>query len=347
VPLIRRWLLLFLLAAGLFPTTLCAQKEFEKDNQGDWSVALPVNPKLTGDLTVAERAEATAWVNTVLELFHKMPLLADPRGFRVIVYVRAHPDNLDDNTIEGRATHISGFLQLNLASYEKTDNGVVPVESDSAASIQIAVNDLVPLFGASSMQTGSAQTADFRLGIPEPDGTIHGFPVYDRWVVIQKNDTPLFAPVKRGDYLKYRLKKAEASLAEMQGLVANAPQQVAGMPADTGTIEREQMQAELDANVETVQQLKQQSAEMSPDEAKLATTLSDTGETGAVQFSSPDDTSAMPVVTFNPALFDSSASRSAPRILAIKFDTDDANWPDILATIDQQLDWQGLQTLLQ
>ena len=335
------------LASICFPATLCAQKEFEKDNRGDWSVTLPVNPKLTGDLTLAERAETTAWVNAVLEMFHKMPLLADPRGFRVMVYVRAHPDNLDDNTIAGRATHVSGFVQLNLASYEKTENGVVPVQSDSAASIQIAVNDLVPVFGASLMQTGSAQTADFRLGIPKPDGTIHGYPVYDRWVVIQKNDTPLFAPVTRGDFLKYELKKAEAGLAEMQKLAANSPQQPAETHGEGAPGTPEQSHAALDAQASVVQQLKQQSAELSADDSNLPATLADTDENGAAQFSSPDDASATPVVTFNPALFASSASRSAPRIWRSNSIRTTPIGLDVLRTIDDQFDWHRLQSLLQ
>lgn len=285
MPMFRRLLIFSVLVAGFFPASLCAQKEFEKDNRGDWSVTLPVRPKVSGDLTVAERAEATTWINNCLELFHKMPLLNDPRGFRVIVYASAHPGNLDDDATEGRAEHVIGAVQLNLASYEKTASGITPVESDSAASIQIAVNDLVPVFGGGSHATSSDQIADFRLGIPPPDGTIHGFPVYDRWVVIQKNDTQLFAPVSRGDYLKYRLEKAEASLAEIQKRAANAQLHSAAVPAEAATSTRDQIQAAIDAQANTVQQLKQQSEELSPDDAKLATTLSDTGETGAVQFS--------------------------------------------------------------
>ena len=341
-----RWLLLScLLAAGISPATLRAQKELEKEYQGDWATPPPVQPKLSGDLTAAERAEAAAWINKFLELFHKMPLLNDPRGFRVIVHAQAHPENLDDSATEGRAKHVIGFVQLNLASFEKTENGIAPVETDSAASIQIAVNDLAPVFGTASMGTGPEQAGDFRLGMPQPDGTIHGFPVYDRWVVIQKSDTPLFAPVTRGDYLKYELKKAEDRLAAMRKRSANAPQSSA-VPAEETLNAEQPVQEALDAQATIVEQLKQQSAGMSPDEAGLPATLSDTGEDGPVQFSSPDDAGATPVVTFNPALFDSSASRSAPRILAIRFDTDDADWPDILQTIDQQLDWQGLQSLL-
>ncbi len=344
--MIRRLLLLPLFVCGFLPATLRAQKELEKEYQGDWATPPPVQPKLSGDLTAAERAEASSWLNGVLEQFHKMPLLNDPRGFRVIVYAQAHPENLDDSATEGRARHVIGFVQLNLASFEKTASGIEPVESDSAASIQIAVNDLVPVFGAASLETGPEQAADFRLGMPQPDGTIHGFPVYDRWVVIQKSDTPLFAPVRRGDYLKYELKKAEDRLAAMRKRPATMPQS-GEVPTDAAAGAQQSMQEALDAQASIVEQLKQQSAGMSSDEAELPTTLADTDENGAVQFSSPDDPSATPVVTFNPALFDSSASRSAPRILAIKFDTDDADWPDILETIDQQLDWQGLQSLLQ
>jgi hypothetical protein len=325
---------------------LHAQKELEKEYQGDWATPPPVQPKLSGDLNAAERAEASSWLNGLLEQFHKMPLLNDPRGFRVIVYAQAHPENLDDSATEGRAKHVIGFVQLNLASFEKTANGIAPVESDSAASIQIAVNDLVPVFGAASMETGPEQAGDFRLGIPPPDGTIHGFPVYDRWVVIQKSDTPLFAPVTRGNYLKYDLKKAEDRLADMRKRAASMPQS-GGAPAEETANVRQQVQEALDAQASIVEQLKQQSAGMSADEAELPATLADSGENGAVQFSSPDDASATPVVTFNPALFDPNTSRSAPRILAIRFDTDDANWPDILQTIDQQLDWHGLQSLLQ
>jgi len=345
--LMTRWLLLScLLAAGIFPATLRAQKELEKEYQGDWPTPPPVKPEFSGDLTAAERAEASSWLNGLLEQFHKMPLLNDPRGFRVIAYAQAHPENLDDSATEGRAKHVVGFVQLNLASFERTANGVEPVESDSAASIQIAVNDLVPVFGAASRETGPEQAGDFRLGMPQPDGTIHGFPVYDRWVVIQKSDTPLFAPVTRGDYLKYELKKAEDLLADMRKRAANTPQSGVA-PAEEEANARPPVQEALDAQANIVEQLKQQSAGMSAGEANLPATLSDTDENGPVQFSSPDDATATPVVTFNPALFDSRASRSAPRILAIRFDTDDANWPDILQTIDQQLDWQGLQSLLQ
>jgi hypothetical protein len=343
--MLRPLLLLSLIACGFLPAALRAQKELEKEYQGDWATPPPVKPELSGDLTAAERAETTAWMNNFLELFHKMPLLNDPRGFRVIVHAQAHPENLDDSATEGRAKHVIGFVQLNLASFEKTANGIEPVESDSAASIQIAVNDLVPVFGAASLETGPEQASDFRLGMPQPDGTIHGFPVYDRWVVIQKSDTPLFAPVTRGDYLNYELKKAEDRLADMRKRAANTPQS-GGAPAEETPNAQPPVQEALDAQANIVELLKQQSAGMSADEAGLPATLSDTDENGPVQFSSPDDASATPVVTFNPALFDSSASRSAPRILAIRFDTDDADWPDILQTIDQQLDWQGLQSLL-
>jgi len=327
----------FILAGVFLPAQLHAQKELEKSYRGDWAEVPPVKPKFEGDLTPQECAEATAWLNGVVEILHKMPLLEDPQGFRVIPHVSAQPQDIDDGSASGRPTHIAGLVQLNLASFENTDGGIVSNANDSAAQIQVVVNDLVPIFGAASIQTGSEESGDFYYGMPHSDGTIHDLPVYNRWVVIQNGDTPLFAQVTRGDYLKFAIRAAEKALADMQKRVA----------ANVQESTDEQNRAALDLAKNHVVELKQQQDEMSSDEAQMPATLATTDENGAVRFASPDDASATPVVTINPALFDSSGSRAAPRILAIKFDTDDADWPDILETIDAQLDWQSLEALVQ
>ena len=211
--------LVLVLAAALSFHGIEAQESLVRDQPGSWKPALPIMPKTFENVPVADRAAATELLNQLLKMLHRMPSLAQPRGYDIIPHARSEFEGLDGQSDDKREKHVAGTVQVNLASFEKAPKGVVSNEHDSAASNTISMNDMSFLRG-SELGNREGRFADdegmFISSPPESTGTAHGYPVFelnqDHWVVLTRNKVPFFAPVSRERFLAYKIADAQERL---------------------------------------------------------------------------------------------------------------------------------------
>ena len=304
---------------------------------GSWQTVPPITPRIQAGLTPAERTAISASVNQILEILRRMPQMASPAGFQVIPHATVELQNFDHSDGK-RVACITADVLVNLAPFERTSRGVEAAEQDTAAHVDIKVNDLQPLLGS---DTGlSDDQGAFIQNPPEPVDTVHGYPVYeegngDRWVFIRRNAVPFFAPVTAGRYLLARTAAVERQLADARDRRAKVP---AGVPASiVATID--DAIAGFQRQVANYQ--KAYAAMTTAERAAPARVLDTTGDEPP-KFAAADDGSATAIVYFNPALMAPGLARSTPQILAVHIGAKDDRWPGLTAKLDAELDWAAL-----
>jgi len=302
----------------LIPTVAAQSTPVVSSHPGAWQPAPPITPRLPQTLSVAERAAITASVNQLLEIVRRMPQMAPPAGFAVIPRGFVDVENLDHS--EGkRVAYVTADVVVTLAPFEQVARGAVEaVESDSAATITLKVNDLGPLMGS---ETGpSDDQGAFIENPPAPVDTLHGYPVYEegngeRWVMIRRNDAPFFAPVTAERSVRAAIAATEKELSDVRDRRARIP---AGVPATViATLD--------DAVAEMARKLKN-------DQDKLAAM-------SATDRAAP----AAGVLYFNPALMTPGLPRTAPQLLAVNVSVRGDAWPDLKARLNAEIDWAALE----
>jgi hypothetical protein len=279
-----------------------------------------VTPRLPGDLSPDERTAITASVNELLAIVNRAPQMAPRAGFAVLTHAFVEVQNLDHS--EGkRLAYVTADLIVNLAPVAQNGRGApVPNERDTAAHVQIKINDLQPLMG-SELSLGDDE-GTFIENPPDPVDTAHGCPVFEegngqRWILIRRNDVPFFAPVTAERYARAVMGKTEHQLADARARRAKLP---AGVPPSAvATVD--------DAIAGLQSQLVEQQR------ALVAMTSSERA--------APAHVADAAVVYFNPALMTPGLPRTAPQILAVAISAADRS-SELAAKIDGQLDWTAL-----
>ena len=316
-----------------------------EDHPGSWQTTGPIKPDFTNEVTAEERTAAAAWVNDLVAILRHAPHLAPPAGFQVVPHAKLELDNLDRADDSKRPSFVTADVTLNLAPYERAPRGVEAVERDTAATIEIRINDITPLGGtemADRFRTWQDAEGRFVQDAGVATDTRHGFPVFqegnlDTWVVIRRNDVPFYAPVTRERYLRLFTTYAESDLADMQRQRAKI---VANLPAMAGQVDGRiaDLRHQIDACHAAL-------TAMSPGDRRLAAVVGDSEANGPPSFLAADDTTGRPVVFVNPALMDARLPRSAPQILAVRVSANDA-WPGLAEALDAELDWAALTAMV-
>ena len=340
-------------AGVLFCGALCAQGKIDREHAGRWQSALPVKAQARGNMSAADTAGATEWMNQIFDMLHTIPLLAQPKGFDVIPQAILELDTIDGRLAPAAPRFVYGLAEADLAQYEVTSSGSRPDDRAAPATIRIEVNHLGPVIDGAIMGAEPDEVSDergaFMKNPTDPDGTFHGYPYYQvnasRVVVLRRNNVPFFAPVSRERYLRYKIKATQAQLDKAQADWARNRAAVAGVPnaADitrTMTEGLTRLQHSVDAE-------KKQLAGMSAADASGPAFVDVSDESEGVKFVAKDDDSGTAIVEVNPALMDAKVPRWAPQIITVDIRTDTDNWPEIAATLDKQIDWDGLEKLLQ
>ena len=280
----------------------------------------PIAPRLPAELPAAERTAMTASVNLLLGIVRRMPQMAPPAGFAVLTHAFVEIQNLDHSDGK-RVAYVTADVTANLAPLVPNGRGgTSPDEQDTAAHIQIKVNDLQPLIGS---EIGLADDEGaFIENPPAPVDTVHGFPVFeegngDRWIMIRRNDVPFFAPVTAERYARATMAATEHQLADARARRAKLP---AGVPGS--------IVATIDEAIASVQE-------------KLTEEQHTLAAMSASERAAPAHVADTAVVYFNPALMTSGLPRTTPQVLAVAIGAGD-RWPELAAKLDSELDWTAL-----
>ena len=338
---------------GLVCGAVWTQGKIDREHAGRWQVTLPMKPQVRGNMSAADTAGATEWMNEIFEMLHAMPLLAQPKGFDVIPQAILESDTIDGRLAPAAPRYLYGLAEADLAQYEVTANGSRPDDRAAPATIRIEVNHLGPVIDGAIIGSEPDEVSDergaFMKNPTDPDGTVHGYPYYQvnasRVVVLRRNNVPFFAPVSRERYLRYKIKATQAQLDKAQADWARNKAALTGIPnaseiTRTMTEGLTRLQHSVDAE-------KKQLAGMSAADAGGPAYVDLGDESEGVKFVAKDDDSGTAIVEVNPALMDAKLPRWAPQIITVDIRTDTDNWPEIAATLDKQIDWDGLEKLLQ
>ncbi|HKW03180.1 MAG TPA: hypothetical protein VJN96_25365 [Vicinamibacterales bacterium] len=280
----------------------------------------PVTPRMPADLSPDERTAITTSVNQLIAIVRRTPQMAPPSGFAVVPHAFVEIQNFDHSESR-RVAYVTADVTANLAPLVQNGRGAaMPNERDTAAHVQIKVNDLQPLMG-SELSLGDDE-GTFIENPPEPVETVHGFPVFEegngqRWIMIRRNDVPFFAPVTAERFARATMAKTERELAEAQSRRAKMP---AGVPASIAATVDEAIAGFKDKLAEEQRAL----AAMSASERAAPAHVADSA-----------------VVYFNPALMTPGLPRTAPQVLAVGIGASDAK-SDLAAKLDSELDWAAL-----
>lgn len=343
--------------AVLGATSLCAQApELALDRAGRWNVK-PV--RWAEEVPADARPRLTQAINDIVAVLRKVPTLAQPKGFDVMVDPRAKWHDLDTQFEGRRPRYAAADITIELLAYEK---GAKPQAAPhSVAVVEVRVNDLSVFAGWEKGRGVSDQDADARFlnDPPEPFEMRGAFPVYhdwnerNAWVILTRAQAPLFAPVPRERYLQYQIAETQKvngrQMATMKPPPSNDPQVLAAwkeaqkqMAAITQTFNeaKAHVQAQLDG-------LNKQLAGMSPADRQAPTYLTKftPTEDGQMEFLTKDDSDAKAVVYRNPALMNGQLPRGTPQILAVRVEAED-DWPELGPKIEQELDWAAFKKIL-
>jgi hypothetical protein len=111
---------------------------------------------------------------------------------------------------------IGEYVRLNLAPYERTGTVVAANARDTAASIEIKVNDLSPLTGSEIADEWRDEQGAFQRNALQSSESIHGHPVFEtseqKWILILCNQAPVVAAVSRERYLAVKMRKNRAAI---------------------------------------------------------------------------------------------------------------------------------------
>jgi hypothetical protein len=339
---------LILTTAAAFVGFVGAQAKIERDHPGKWTVAPPIKAAPHGTVPAAEASSANAWLNQILEVLRRAPMLASPKGFDVIPQALFELDTIDGRLADSAPHYVYGLAEADLAQYEAGPRGAAANSSDAAAAIRIEVNRLGPVIEGAAMDTDVAadDQGAFLQNPPAPDGDFHGYPVYqvnsDRFIVMKRNNVPFFTSVSRERFLRYKIKATQAQLDKAQSDWARNKGMLAGIPnaaeiTKTMTDNLNRLQHVVDAS-------KKELVAMPPAQAASPAYVDLSDDSEGVKFVGKDD--GIAIVNVNPALMDSKLPRSAPQILTVDIRTDADNWPAIAAQLDQQIDWAALEEIL-
>ncbi len=277
-------------------------------------------------------------------MLKRTPTLGDLHGYDVIQHASVRLDQFANGA--ARPTVVNGSLTFNLASYETMPGGVAANERDSAVQIRVGVNDLTVATGGTisegSVVFGDDQ-GDFLKGVPETGEPRHGAPVYeqnyDRWVVLRRNDVPLFVPVSRERYLRYSIRRTDAQLTKGRETLARLPAGDAILAGPLATLK--QLVSDLEALSSA---LHRQLDAMTPAERAAAANVTQESAMTPPAFGGAGEGDA--IVYLNPALIDTTLPRSTPQVLVITITGDEDHWPGLAARIDREIDWTALARVL-
>lgn len=210
-------------------------------------------------------------------------------------------------------------------------------ERDTAASIEIRVNDLSRLTGSEIGDEWRDEQGAFLRNAPQAAETMHGHAVYEageqKWILIFRNAAPVVAAVSRERYLAVKIRNLEERLAKMRKNRAAIP---AGFPAsivatvDEGTA---QLQGWIAEN-------RNQFESMSGEQRKAAAFVESDREDQPARFGDgPEDA----ITNFNPALMDAKVAGATPQVLAICITSDKEHWPGLAEKVTGELDWAALE----
>jgi hypothetical protein len=279
-----------------------------------------VTPRMPADLSPDERIAITTSINQLIAIVRRTPPMAPPSGFAVVPHAFVEIQNFDHS--EGkRVAYVTADITLNLAPLVQNGRGAAaPNERDTAAHVQIKVNDLQPLMG-SELSLGDDE-GTFIENPPEPVETVHGFPLFEegngqRWILIRRNDVPFFAPVTAERFARATMAKTERELADARARRAKLP---AGVPASIA--------ATIDDAIAGFQ-------EKLGEEQRALAAMS------ASERAAPAHVADSAVVYFNPALMTPGLPRATPQVLAVGIGASDAK-SELAAKLDSELDWAAL-----
>jgi hypothetical protein len=374
------WLsVVLLLAAGAL--ALHAQApDIARDQPGRWAIrngdelvkviasANPINVPLRSgpEITPDERSHVQTWINQLIDVLRRTPVLGQPRGFDVNI----HMPLIDLRDLDGQGAtngpaYVTTAVTIELTPYENGSNGPPANGAHAAATIELVINRPAEVL-AGTHSAGRGVTADdegveFLQEPVPPDETRHGLPTYlgprvDEWkVLMTRSKAPLFAPVTREQVLRSVIdvvqKQSKRPLAStsMGPPPSNDPATLAAwQEAERRMAEiRQTYQESISHLQQQLDGLTKQLAAMSAAERSAPTFAWNVGPSGAgpIEFLQEGDGNALPVVRRNPALMDDRLPRWTPQLLIITFEGDD-RWPGLAAKVEQELDWAGLQKFL-
>lgn len=309
--------------------SMAQENPLVSDHAGWWRISGPITPPFPSEVKAADRPAVTKSVNQLLDIVRRMPEFAPAAGFQAMPYARVTPQEFGHATGE--------FIRVNLAPWERAGTTVAANERDTAASIEIRVNDLTMLAGSEIGDEWRDDQGAFLRNAPQAAGTMHGHAVYEsgeqKWILILRSSAPLVAAVSRERYLTVKIRKMEARLAKMRKNRAAIP---ASVPASiVATVDEgiAQLAGWIDAN-------RKQLGSMSADERKAAAFVESDREDQAAQFADGPENA---ITNFNPALMDARVGGVTAQMLAICISSDEEHWPGLAEKVVRELDWSVLE----
>jgi hypothetical protein len=277
----------------------------------------------TPPLTAAERAALKSKLDVIRATLLATPAIRNLQGFDWATWARVtgdHPGRPIKTTL--------GFI-----AYPYTINPTthLPESSAEGAPFTIAINDPDVVLGNGTYRVD--EDARFTFA-PEPAGTIDGLPVYstsDRFIVISKDNRPLFVPVTQQQLLELRIVQRRRSLADLKTALANLPD----TPAKAASLDAEQKRlTSLESELVRLSAADRMQPALDPDGART-TRASGLAEPGAPR--------TRAIVTVNPGLMDATRPRTDVQLIvigSIRYE------PALFGEVQRELDKEALLKLL-
>ena len=147
-------------AIGVSAMGLCgllgAQEKSDRAHPGKWTPAPPIQAALHGTVPAADATAGGVWLNAIFDMLHRIPLLAQPKGFDVFPRAILELDSMDGRTGPRAKQYLYGIAEVDLGQYEHgTAN-----EREAPATIRIEVNHLGPVIDGALLGSEADDAAD-------------------------------------------------------------------------------------------------------------------------------------------------------------------------------------------